>query len=197
MKQIELEKKISKTMIPEYAKCVFRGITYDVYQWEQEQFDGTYKTFETLKRKPGVQIITIIDNKILLLREEQPHKGKFISVPGGCADFDDEMPLDVAKRELIEETGIEAKEFILWHKQEFGARIEWNSYYYIAKGCSKVCKPKLDCGEKIEEYLVTFEEFVNETQQDDFRNKYLQILIMKMLNNPFELEEFKKMLFNS
>jgi len=33
-------------LVPEEAKLVFKGIIYDVYQWEQKMFDGTFSTFE-------------------------------------------------------------------------------------------------------------------------------------------------------
>ena len=36
--------------IPKNATKVFSGKTFDVYQWEQEMFDGSKKIFEKLKR---------------------------------------------------------------------------------------------------------------------------------------------------
>lgn len=37
-------------MIPEQAGCVFHGEIFDVYQWQQEMFDGSYERFEMLRR---------------------------------------------------------------------------------------------------------------------------------------------------
>lgn len=185
----------NKTNIPADAKCVFKGITYDVYQWEQQMFDGTSKIFEALRRNLGVQIIAVIDNKILLQKEEQPHKGEFISLPGGCADNEKESSINVAKREFLEETGYSVKNWQLWHSQGFSARIDWNSYYYIAKNCEKVQEPQLDSGEKIESYLLTFQEFLEEIQKDSFRNHYFKNLINKIASNPKHLEKFKQQLF--
>lgn len=50
--------------IPINARRVFKGIIFDVYQWEQKMFDGNFKTFEMLKRPNTVEIIAIRDNKI-------------------------------------------------------------------------------------------------------------------------------------
>ena len=50
-------------------------------------------------------------------------------------------------------------------------------------------------GERIEPYEVNFEEFIEESQKDSFRNKLLQNLIYRMANNKKELEEFKQLLF--
>ncbi len=35
-------------LIPDHATCVFRGMLFDVYQWQQEMFDGSIETFEML-----------------------------------------------------------------------------------------------------------------------------------------------------
>ena len=35
--------------VPKQAKRVFKGVIFDVYQWEQEMFDGTKEIFEKLK----------------------------------------------------------------------------------------------------------------------------------------------------
>ena len=43
--------------IPKNAKCVFTGIVYDVYQWEETNFDGSPATFEAVKRHDSVQVI--------------------------------------------------------------------------------------------------------------------------------------------
>lgn len=55
--------------IPEDAKLVFKGVIFDVYQWEQEMFDGTYETFEAIKRVGTVQIIPTIGDKALPLSQ--------------------------------------------------------------------------------------------------------------------------------
>lgn len=35
--------------LPPQAKKVFTGQIFDVYQWEQEMYDGSFETFEMLK----------------------------------------------------------------------------------------------------------------------------------------------------
>jgi hydrolase, NUDIX family len=65
---------ILKTMkIPKNATKVFSGKTFDVYQWEQEMFDGSKKIFEKLKRNDSLDIIAINkNNEIYILEEEHP-----------------------------------------------------------------------------------------------------------------------------
>ena len=47
-------------LIPDHATCVFHGALFDVYQWQQEMFDGTYETFEMLRRPDTIAVIAIV-----------------------------------------------------------------------------------------------------------------------------------------
>ena len=66
--------------IPKEAKLVFKGQIFDVYQWKQKMFDGSYETFEALKRKDNASIIPVVGNKILICEQEQPHTGIFYGI---------------------------------------------------------------------------------------------------------------------
>lgn len=184
------------TNIPNNAKLVFKGVLFDVYQWQQKMFDGTFATFEKIKRKPTTQIIAITKyNKIILLNEEQPNTGKFIGMPGGHVE-ENETIMQNAKKELLEETGMETEKLELWNKYDFGGKIEWQSHYFIAKNCTKIQEPKPENGEKITPFEVDFDEFIKYTQKKEFRNKFFSNLIFKMIHTPSELDKFKKQLFS-
>ncbi len=59
----KLEKNISIPKgLPQNAKCVFEGILFDTWQWEQELFDGSFTTFEAIVRIGSTQIILIDEN---------------------------------------------------------------------------------------------------------------------------------------
>ena len=110
---MKIERPKSKQPIPENAKLVFKGQIFDVYQWEQELFDGSRATFERLKRPDTAVVFGVLpDGKILLTEQEQPGKPPYIGATGGRIDKGEE-PLAAAKRELLEESGYEASEFIL------------------------------------------------------------------------------------
>lgn len=102
-------------MLPSNAKCVFKGKLYDTYQWEQKMFDGSIRTFEMLKRPYNGCVIAVINDKILILEQEQPGRGTFLSLPGGRCDQDEE-PFIAAQRELLEETGYISEDWELWTK---------------------------------------------------------------------------------
>jgi 8-oxo-dGTP pyrophosphatase MutT (NUDIX family) len=178
-------------MIPKNAKLVFKGILFDVYQWKQKMFDGSFQTYECIKRKPTVQIIVEFNGKIAILSEIQPGTKKFTGLAGGWIE-NGESPLNSAKRELKEELGFKAKKLIFWKKTMMSSKIEWYSNYFIAKGCTKVSMQSLDSGEKIKISLLSFEDFLKATQKDDFRNKEFQAIICKMMSDKKKLNEFKK-----
>lgn len=182
--------------VPKDARKVFEGIIFDVYHWDQLLFDGTTKVFEMVKRVPSVEVLAVTgDGMIVMQKEEQPDRGSFISLPAGMGSYDEE-PIETARRELREETGMEAEEIILWKEMNLSTKIDWPSYYFIAKGCRKVTKQHLDSGEKIEPYLVTFEEFLEEIEKESFRNFIVRDLFFRLKNTPGELDRFKELLFS-
>jgi ADP-ribose pyrophosphatase YjhB (NUDIX family) len=136
-------------LIPYKAKKVFEGIIFDTYQWPQPLFDGSETKFEMLKRPDTINAICIVDDKILILEEEQPHHGHRISTPLGRVDETDESTLEAAQREVLEETGYRFASWRLVKVVQFYTKIEWFIYVYVAWEVTHQQKPQLDAGEKI------------------------------------------------
>lgn len=158
---MNIKRPKSKQPIPENAKRVFKGVIFDVYQWEQEMYDGTKATFERLKRPDTVVVFGVLpDGKILLTEQEQPGRGPFIGATGGRVDEGEDI-LEAAKRELLEESGYTAEEFILWDAQYPVGKIDWVVFTFVAKGLKKVADMDLDAGEKIKLLPLTLDEFIN------------------------------------
>lgn len=163
-----IQKPKSVQPMPETAKKVFDGIIFDVYQWEQKMFDGTTQTFEKIKRPDTVIIFPVLpDGKILLTKQEQPGKDPFIGAVGGRVDEGEEV-LEAAKRELLEESGYEAGEFVFWKSEQPVGKIEWSVYIFVARNLKKVADLHLDAGEKIELMPVEFEEFLKIALEPNF-----------------------------
>ncbi|MDD2516553.1 MAG: NUDIX hydrolase [Candidatus Gracilibacteria bacterium] len=154
--------------IPEHAKKVFSGIIFDVYQREQEMFDGSTDIFEAIKRPYSVQIVAITeDKKILICRETQPAKDRFIGLFAGRIEKG-ENHFEGAKRELLEESGYISDNWHFLEGEDYGnSKIEWLHFSYMALDCKKVDSQRLDPGEKIE---------VLEYEIDDFFDNYENIL---------------------
>ncbi len=166
---MNIQRPTSKQPIPEHAEKVFTGVIFDVYQWEQKMFDGSTRTFEKIQRPDSMAVFPVLDDgRILLIEQEQPGREFFIDAPSGRVDAGED-PLTAAKRELLEETGYEADEYVLWKAVVPMTKIEWVVYVFIAKGCKKVHEQELDAGEKGNTKIVSFDELLQLARDPRFR----------------------------
>ncbi|MCE9549155.1 NUDIX hydrolase [Candidatus Nomurabacteria bacterium] len=190
---MEIERPKSKQPIPENAKRVFKGVVFDVYQWEQEMYDGKKATFEKLKRADTVVVFPVLPNgKIILTEQEQPGSAPFIGATGGRVEEGEDI-LTAAKRELLEESGYEAEEFILWDAQQPTKKIEWVVYTFIAKGLKKVADMSLDGGEKIKLIEVSLDELIDMPTR---KNVYFaeQEIALKLMEAKIDKEKKKELM---
>jgi ADP-ribose pyrophosphatase YjhB (NUDIX family) len=184
-------------MIPKNAKRVFKGILFDVYHWRQKLLDGSYGTFEGIKRRASVQVIATTGGRVILFRETQPFTGAFTGLPGGVVG-DGEDKRKTVLRELKEESGMVPESIELWRRAEFSTKIEWPTYYYIARNCRKVSAQKLDRGgEEIRVMLVPFGRFVELSSRPDFRNREFSNYMFRLRQEPKKLEAFRKKVFGT
>lgn len=144
-------------LVPDDAKNVFEGVIFDVYQWQLAIFDGSESTWEMIKRPDTTAAICVIDGKILVIEEEQPHSGGSIAFPGGRADVDDTV-LDAIKREVAEEVGYKLKNWRLINVQQPHTKIEWFVHIFLAWDVESKSEINLDPGEKIVPKLMSFDE---------------------------------------
>jgi ADP-ribose pyrophosphatase len=182
--------------LPPHAKRVFKGIIFDVYQWEQEMFDGSTQTFEMLTRPLTVDVLATQGDKILIARQSQPTKPDFYSLFGGRGE-ENEAPIVTAKRELLEEAGLASDDWELLKAYEPFHKIDWKIYYYVARNCRKVADQQLDAGERIEMQAMTLEEFIQISLSDRFYDKELSLDMCQLLLDKQKMEEFKHKLFGT
>jgi len=178
--------------IPKEAKLVFKGTIFDTYQWQQKLFDGTYATFEMLKRKYNAEVIAVSGNKIYLSRQSQPTKSEFYCIFGGRIE-EGESPLIAAKRELAEEGGLASDNWELYKVFEPQHKIDWEINTFIARDCYKLESTKFDAGEKGEVLECTFDEFIDFVLSDKYWGNELVLEVLRMKTNN-TLEDFKKRL---
>jgi len=192
---MNIQRPASKQPIPNHTKKVFKGVMFDAYQWEQEMFDGSKATFEKLKRPDTVVIFPVLpDGKIILTEQEQPGKVPFIGATGGRVDEGEDI-LTAAKRELLEESGYEAEEFVLWDAQHPVSKIDWVVYTFIGKGLKKVADLHPDVGEKIKLLYLTLDELIDVATN---KNTYFaeQEIVLKFVEakfDPKKKEELKEL----
>lgn len=180
--------------IPEKAKSVFKGVIFEVYQWDQEMFDGSMATYEAIKRADTVQVIATQGDRVLISSEEQPGKERFLTLLGGRVE-EGEEPLAAIKRELREESGLESSDWEVFNVYSAPGKIEWNVHIFIARHCKQAGEKHLDAGERIEVQSLSFEEFLAAIESPDFRGREILFDLLRMKLEPKKLEEFGKKLF--
>lgn len=190
---------VSRQPLPDTAKKVFSGVIFDVYQWDQLQYDGSVKVFEKLKRADTVLVIPITtDGQLLFVEEEQPGKKPFIGFVGGRSE-EGENPEEAGRRELLEETGYMCESLTLVEAEQPFSKVEWALYTYIARGCRKVSEQTLDAGEKISLKLLSFDEAVEQMARDDYAEKgsILARLALRAQYSEEKREELRRILFGT
>ncbi len=190
---MKIERPQSKQPIPPHAKRVFKGVMFDVYQWEQKMFDGTTQIFEKIKRPDTVITFPVLDSgKILLNRQEQPGKKTFIGGFGGRVE-EGENIMKAAERELREESGYETDNFTLWKSLQPLSKVEWAVFVFVASGLKKVSDLSLDSGEKIEILEVDFDEFLEIALSPDFSEVEIYRDVVDAVMDEKKKEDLKKL----
>lgn len=169
-------------LIPEEAERVFKGKIYEVYQWPQKMFDGSFETFEMLRRPDTVKIIPIVtaeearrlgfeadEPQLIVTKQEQPRKDCFYDYPGGRMDEEDADELAAAKRELLEETGLSFRNWKLVKVEQPFNKIDWLVYTFVATGLLGRTEQSLDAGEKIEVVAMGLDEVKRLSEKEEAR----------------------------
>lgn len=189
---------MSSQKIPPHAELVFSWIRSDIYQWDQEMYDGTIKRFESIRFLDGAFVIAILpDWHILLTRQEQPLISEFISLPGWSFDSPDEDPLDCACRELREETGYTSDTIIPWFEFSWTKNVNTSVHYYIARNCYKVGDVIPDAWEKIQVFTVSFDEFLELSSHPGFHHHWNLLPILYEARLSSEKKEQLRKIFYS
>lgn len=177
--------------MPPQAKRVFKGVIFDVYQWQQQMYDGSFETFERLKRPDTVQVIAVKDDNLVVLEQQQPDRtDMFYDVPSGRNDIEAEDELAAAKRELLEETGMTFKTWRLVNVKQPHAKIDWLVYTFLATDFDSQSAPQTDNGERITVKLVPFAEAKAMLASDTSRFKIPEIVEASSLDELLTLPEY-------
>lgn len=189
---MQIDRPQPKQPRPADAQKVFSGVIYDVYQWQQQVFDGSKQTFETLARADTVNVIAVTSQqKIVLTKQEQPGKAPFIGMLGGRADKGEQI-LAAAKRELLEESGLASDQWSLLMSQQVLTKIDWAVFTFVARDVYQLSSQKLDAGEKIELIEYSWDEFVEVVTNPDYYDVEIINLFLRAKLDPMKMAELKQ-----
>jgi 8-oxo-dGTP pyrophosphatase MutT (NUDIX family) len=144
----------------EVADCRVFKVREDVCERES---DNAESTFFVIENPDWVNIIALTKNKEVILIEQFRHGTEevILEIPGGMIDEDEEAER-AARRELLEETGFSADNFILLGKSHPNPAIQNNTiFHYLALDCEQTEDVSFDEHESVLTKIVSLEEAEN------------------------------------
>lgn len=121
------------------------------------------ETYHVIEQTPWVTIIPVTDASNVVLVREYRHAAQTIltAFPGGVSDPGETDREAVGRRELLEETGYEAREMRLIGQCYPNPATQDNElFYYLALGCTPTAQQSLDPNEEIEVLEMPYSEFL-------------------------------------
>ncbi len=177
--------------MPEKAKRVFEGQIFDVYQWEQEVYDGSTMTFERIARPDTVVIFPILESgEVLLVEDSQPGRSTLLTAPAGRLE-EGETPEEAALRELKEETGYVPDAIELLYAYQPYNKMDWMIHVFVGKPCRKVAEQNLDAGEKISLKPVTVDQLFAMAVSGEYAMDQFDVRVLRAMQNPDEIERLR------
>ena len=181
--------------MPKNAKKVFQGELFSVWQWEQEMYDGSFATFERIQRADYAYAVGVLDDeRLLLVKDEQPDRDWVITPAGGKVD-EGETPPQAAEREFEEETGYKAGSLKEWFSYRPNTKLDMEIHAYVARDLELTGQTALEPGERIELTPYTFDEFLQLGENPRLRDWMLKIVMLQAQLHEEKKEELKKIFY--
>lgn len=157
MQKPEIWKRVSSEKI---ADCRVFKVREDLCEHSS---DGRRHTFFVLENPDWVNVIALTkQNEVVLIEQyRQGTEEIILEIPGGMID-DGEEPAEAARRELLEETGFSAREFIFLGKTRPNPALQNNTmFHFLALDCEKTHETALDEHESVVTKLIALDEVKN------------------------------------
>lgn len=142
--------------------------------------DGGSATREIIAHPGGVSVLAVDDDKNVFLVKQfrKPTEQVLLEIPAGKLEYG-ENPLEAGKRELSEETGAQAAEFIpLGYFYPTPAYCEEKTYMYLARHLT-LKEQHLDKDEFLEVIKMPYDELYNMVINDEIIDGKTALAVLK------------------
>lgn len=133
--------------------------------------------------KDSVQVVALTENNtILLVKQFRPGNEEInIELPGGGLDSPDENIESAARRELLEETGFQSKNFQFLVSVPYSPYSTGFRHSFLAKECFKAKEQELDPNEFLTVFEMPLETFKNEVLKAKIRGFDVGLIALSKL----------------
>ena len=166
---------------PVASQLIRAGRILDMKVDQVRVFNGQIAVRELVRHLGAVCIVPVTeDGQIVLERQYRyPIDQVLTELPAGKLDYAGEDPLEAAKRELREETGLRAAEWIfLGDFYPAAAYSDERIRMYLARGLSQG-ERDLDPDENINLFTLPLEEAVNAVMRGEIPDAKTQLAVLK------------------
>ncbi|GHU53811.1 ADP-ribose pyrophosphatase [Clostridia bacterium] len=164
------------------SEQIYNGRIINLTKDTVELENGEMAIREVVHHNGGVAIVPLLDDgRIILVKQfRYPYNEAIYEIPAGKLEKG-ENPLDCGMRELTEETGFTAKEFIflgeVYPTPAYNTEI---ITLYLAKGLT-LSKQKLDADEFLDIEIFTFQETIDMIMNNIIKDAKTQIALLKTI----------------
>lgn len=162
-------------------KVVFEGNIITMRQDTVRLENGKTATRDVIEHRGGVCVLPLTDqNEVIMVKQfRYPYHEVLLEIPAGKLDRIGEDPLQCGKRELEEETGMVADEYLFLGKMyPSPGYCEEIVHIYLARGLHP-SNQHLDEDEFLEVYRIPFEQIVQEVIAGKITDAKTQIAVLK------------------
>jgi ADP-ribose pyrophosphatase len=160
------------------------------YDWVENPRNGKVLQAVILEASDWVNVVALTDEKRIVAVSQFRFGIRKLSleIPAGLVDPGEE-PLQAAKRELEEETGYAAREWIsLGWSYANPAFLTNRAHHFLARGAKRIHGPQPDEGEDLESVELTAEEAREAVRNESMRNAMTLLALSKVFDMRVERE---------